>query len=263
MMEQFGPYGPPGLIDTLLDSLSESGGTPAEVTDVVEQVIGRPARSFTDWAADHTSDFTGRRAIGRLPCPPGRHDRAGPHHGERVAAPAAPRDSVAVKPDETFYAACSPRSEVLSSPSGLGPDEVDRLWWAYLRRFDIEHTFRFCKQQLGWDVPRLRDPASADRWSWVVMAAYTQLRLARGLVGRVRLPWHRPVEPGRMSPSRVRRGFRRIHARLPGLGGVPRPSRPSPGRPPGSRNKSPAPRYNVPKKNNTGTTSRVADKQAA
>src|SRR5262249_11493751 len=28
--------------------------------------------------------------------------------------------------------------------------EVDRCWQAFLRRFDIEHTFRFLKQVLGW-----------------------------------------------------------------------------------------------------------------
>ncbi|WP_460778713.1 NF041680 family putative transposase, partial [Nocardiopsis nanhaiensis] len=82
-----------------------------------------------------------------------------------------------------------------SSHIGLAPHEVDRVWWAYLRRFDIEHTFRFLKQQVGWNAPRLRDPRSADRWSWIVLVAYTQLRLARSLVCQVRLPWHRLVEP--------------------------------------------------------------------
>lgn len=149
-----------------------------------------------------------------------------------------------------------------SSATGLGPDEVDGLWWSYLRRFDIEHTFRFLKQHLGWDAPRLRDPAAADRWGWVVIAAYTQLRLARSLVSDVRLPWQRPVELHRMSPGRVRRGFRYLHARLPGLVGVLRPSRPGPGRPPGSRNKRSAPRYGVPKKHKTGIASRPRDKQA-
>ncbi len=28
---------------------------------------------------------------------------------------------------------------------------------AFLRRFDLEHTFRFFKQHLGWTAPRLRD----------------------------------------------------------------------------------------------------------
>lgn len=52
-----------------------------------------------------------------------------------------------------------------SSATGLDPEQVDQVWWACLRRFDIEHTFRFFKQELGWDAPRLRDPGAADRWS--------------------------------------------------------------------------------------------------
>ena len=40
---------------------------------------------------------------------------------------------------------------------------VDPLWQAFLRRFDIEHTFRMLKQTLGWTSPNLRDPAAADR----------------------------------------------------------------------------------------------------
>jgi DDE superfamily endonuclease len=38
------------------------------------------------------------------------------------------------------------------------PAEVNRCWQAFLRRFDIEHAFRFLKQALGWTRPRLRDP---------------------------------------------------------------------------------------------------------
>jgi hypothetical protein len=57
--------------------------------------------------------------------------------------------------------------------------DVNRWWQAFLRRFDLEHTFRLFKQTLGWTAPRLRDPAAADRWTWLILAAYTQLRLAR------------------------------------------------------------------------------------
>ena len=50
-------------------------------------------------------------------------------------------------------------------------EEVDRTWQAFLRRFDIEHTFRFLKQILGWTRPKLREPAAADRWTWLIIAA--------------------------------------------------------------------------------------------
>ena len=44
------------------------------------------------------------------------------------------------------------------------PADVDRCWQSFLRRFDLEHTFRLFKQVLGWTAPKIRDPAAADRW---------------------------------------------------------------------------------------------------
>ncbi len=67
-------------------------------------------------------------------------------------------------------------------PEGTAPD-LDLLWRSYVRRFDLEHTFRFLKQSMGWTTPRVRHPEQADLWSWLVVAAYTQLRLARKCCG--------------------------------------------------------------------------------
>jgi hypothetical protein len=125
------------------------------------------------------------------------------------------------------------------------PAEVNRCWQAFLRRFDIEHMFRFLKQALGWTRPRLRDPAAADRWTWLILAACTQLWIARGIAADLRLPWQRPAPAGRLTPARVRRGFRAIHGTLPALTAAPKPGKPGPGRPPGSRNRHPATRHDV------------------
>jgi len=92
-----------------------------------------------------------------------------------------------------------------------GPGQVAVLWQAYLRRFDLEHTFRFIKSRLGWNKPLLRDPAAADRWTWIIIACYAQLYLARPLAAAIRLPWQRPLPAGALTPGRVRAGFR--HAR--------------------------------------------------
>jgi hypothetical protein len=132
-----------------------------------------------------------------------------------------------------------------SSATGLAGDQVDRLWQAFLRRFDLEHTFRFLKQVLGWTRPKLRDPAAADRWTWIIVAVHAQLRLARPLAADLRLPWERPAPPGRLTPARVRRGFRNIRATLPCPASAPKPGKPGPGRPPGSKNRRPAPRHDV------------------
>jgi hypothetical protein len=47
-------------------------------------------------------------------------------------------------------------------PEGTAPD-LDLIWRSYVRRFDLEHTFRFLKQSMGWTTPRVRHPEQADR----------------------------------------------------------------------------------------------------
>jgi hypothetical protein len=115
---------------------------------------------------------------------------------------------------------------------GEAPD-LDLLWRAYVRRFDLEHTFRFLKQTLGWTAPRVRHPEQADLWTWLVVAAYTQLRLARPCVADMRLPWERRYDPVLLTPVRVRRA---VWALLVELGTPAKPPKPcgrSPGRPKG------------------------------
>jgi hypothetical protein len=131
--------------------------------------------------------------------------------------------------------------------SGPGQPDLDVCWRAYLRRFDIEHTYRFAKNTLGWTTPALRTPEQADTWTWLVIAAYTQLRLARSLVDDLRLPWERRHEPHNLTPARVRRGFRRLHASIPTPASPPKSDTPGPGRPKGTRT-GPRTRYPAIKK---------------
>jgi hypothetical protein len=91
--------------------------------------------------------------------------------------------------------------------AGPGAPDLDLVWRAYVRRFDIEHTLRFCKQTLGWVTPRVRHPEQADRWTWLLLAAATQLRLARPLVADQRLPWERRLDPRRLTPPVSDGGF--------------------------------------------------------
>jgi hypothetical protein len=149
-----------------------------------------------------------------------------------------------------------------SSRARTSAAAVNRTWQAFLRRFDIEHMFRFFKQVLGWTRPKLRDPAAADRWTWIIIACYVQLRLARDLAADIRLPWQRPCPPGRLTPARVRHGFRNIRQMLPGLASAPKPGKPGPGRPPGSKNHRPATRHNVGKTVKRAETKKTARKQA-
>ena len=128
------------------------------------------------------------------------------------------------------------------APRAPSPADLDRLWRGYCRRADLEQTFRFLKQTLRWVTPRVRLPEQADRWTWLVLAAYTQLRLARGAVADHRLPWERPLPPARLTPARVHRSFATLALRLPPVAAAPKPCGRSPGRPKGRRS-APAARY--------------------
>jgi hypothetical protein len=132
----------------------------------------------------------------------------------------------------------------------------------FLRRFDLEHTFRFLKQTLGWTKPRTRTPEAADRWTWLIIAAHTQLRLARHLTEDLRRPWEKAATtPGRLTPARIRRGFRNLRPTIALPASAPKPSRPGPGRPSGSPNKHRAAVCHVGKTTKTDTKVTATTKQ--
>lgn len=131
--------------------------------------------------------------------------------------------------------------------NGPGVPDLDLIWRAYLHRFDIEHTYRFAKHALGWDKAALRDPAQVSRWTWLIIAAITQLRLARPIAEDHRQRWERRRRKGSLTPGRVRRDFHRLAALAGTPASPPKPSKAGPGRPKG-RTSTPATRYPVIKK---------------
>ena len=147
----------------------------------------------------------------------------------RIALDRTPTQARPLKPLWWWYA-------------GPVPPDPHLLWRAYVHRFDVEHTPRFRKERLGWDRARVRTPEQMARWAWGVLAAYTQLRLARRLVAERRLPWERPRPPGQLTPWRVPRGFGDLAWTLGTPASAPQPCGRSPGRPKGSRS-GPAPRF--------------------
>ena len=167
------------------------------------------------------------------------------------SAPDCPFTVVRIQPDRL------PRREGPPAPLWLAwtgdalPTDLAGLWHWYERRFAEEHLFRFEKQELGWTTVRLRDPAAADRWTWLVAAAVWQLWLARGLVADQQLPWERPVDPARLSPGRVRRAFGGLLAGLVPRSQPPHTRGKSPGRQigerPGRRQRHPVHRRGPPK----------------
>jgi hypothetical protein len=66
---------------------------------------------------------------------------------------------------------------------------------------------RFVKGTLGWTTPSLRMPDQADCWTWLILAAYTQLRLARRLVDDLRLPWEPRCDPKKLTQLESDEGF--------------------------------------------------------
>lgn len=104
---------------------------------------------------------------------------------------------------------------------------------------------RMLKRTLGWTTPKLRSPEAADRWTWLLLAAYTQLCLARDLTTDLRRPWEKPRPAQRLSPVRIRRGFRNLRPPLACPARVPKPSRRGPGRSAGLPNHRPASRHDV------------------
>ena len=62
-----------------------------------------------------------------------------------------------------------------------------------------------------------------------MLAAHAQLRLARHLAEDLRRPWEKPATPGRLTPARVRRGFRNIRPMTTCPAGAPKPGKPGPG----------------------------------
>jgi hypothetical protein len=123
------------------------------------------------------------------------------------------------------------------------PEDLGDLWRDYILRFTVEHGFRFLKQALGWTTVRPRDPAAADRWTWLLALALWQLWLARSLVADQRLPWERPLPASQLTPGRVRRAFAGLFAQLGTPARSPKPRGKAPGRRPGH---APGPRSRHP-----------------
>jgi len=59
----------------------------------------------------------------------------------------------------------------------------------YRLRYSHEHGYRFDKQELLWDVPRLSTPQRTERWTQIVACAHNLLVLARPVVEGCYRPW--------------------------------------------------------------------------
>jgi hypothetical protein len=81
---------------------------------------------------------------------------------------------------------------------------LETVWFKYLRRFGVDHWYRFAKQRLHWTLPNLRTPEQSERWSDLMPLMSWQLWLAKDLVIEHRLPWQSAtmnLTPGRVAQS--------------------------------------------------------------
>jgi hypothetical protein len=82
---------------------------------------------------------------------------------------------------------------------------LTEVWRFYLRRFGLDHWYRFAKQRLHWTLPKLSTPKQCERWSDLMPLMSWELWLAREFVTDSPLPWHKPTD--KLSPGRVAQAF--------------------------------------------------------
>jgi hypothetical protein len=122
---------------------------------------------------------------------------------------------------------------------------LEQLWFKYLRRFSLEHWYRFAKQRLYWTHPQFTSLQATDRWSALMPLLSWQLWWSRAECIDHPLPWQSPQD--NLAPGRVAQSFASILVAIGSPAPAPKPRGKSPGRCPGER-PPPRPRYPTVKK---------------
>lgn len=122
---------------------------------------------------------------------------------------------------------------------------LEELWHKYLRRFALEHWYRFARQRLHWTQPQLGSTQAAERWSDLMPLLTWQLWLAREACIDSPLPWQSHQD--KLSPGRVAQAFSLILAAIGTPAQPPKTRGKSPGRTQGHQPPS-RPRYPTVKK---------------
>lgn len=140
------------------------------------------------------------------------------------------------------------RREEISSVQG---------YLSYRQRFDLEHTFRFQKQNLllnGFETPEVEHE---EQWIDLVNLAYVQLWAAHLIAVVLPRPWETNLKQSdpsaRISPSKVQQGWNSIISQLGTPAVLPKPRGISQGRQLG-QSQTPRPRLPVIKKGKSQNT---------
>jgi hypothetical protein len=110
---------------------------------------------------------------------------------------------------------------------GFEPPSLNTVWQDYLRRFAIDHWYRFAKQRLHWTLPQLSTPEQSERWSDLMPLLTWQLWLARAEVKDSPLPWQKASSD--LSPGRTANAFAPVLVVVGTPAPAPKPRGKSPG----------------------------------
>ncbi len=99
---------------------------------------------------------------------------------------------------------------------------------SYRLRYSQEHGYRFDKQELLWDEPRLSSPQRTERWTHLVACAHNLLVLARPLLEGCYRPWERRGSLPTL--AQVRRAMPTLLQQLGTPARAPQPRGKAPGR---------------------------------
>lgn len=108
---------------------------------------------------------------------------------------------------------------------------LSEVWRLYLRRFAVDHWYRFAKQRLHWTLPKLSTPKQSERWSDLMPLMTWELWLARDIVADNPLPWQKQI--AQLTPGRVAQAMGGVFALIGTPAQPPKPRGKSPGWPPG------------------------------
>jgi hypothetical protein len=104
---------------------------------------------------------------------------------------------------------------------------LDEVWRLYLRRFAVDHWYRFLKQRLHWTLPKIATPKQCERWSDLMPMITWELWLARDIVSDNPLPWQKSIT--NLTPGRVAQAMGGILAAIDTPAKPPKPRGKSPG----------------------------------
>lgn len=104
---------------------------------------------------------------------------------------------------------------------------LDEVWQLYLRRFAVDHWYRFLKQRLHWTAPKFATPQQCERWSDLMPMISWELWLARDIVCDNPLPWQKSID--NLTPGRVAQSMGGILAAIDTPANPPKPRGKSPG----------------------------------